>query len=317
VRRPVFDNRITRLLGIDIPITNAPMGGVVTPTLVSAVLEAGAMGLVPGSMGPAYARNFIQGLADKTNRPFGVNIPVSHVGPEPKIVDMILELGIKFVTTSTGRVPPYAARLKDAGVTVFHVVTSLETAREAADAGVDGLIVEGAEGGGQCGTGEVSMMVLLPMITSQIHLPVIAAGGIADGASMAAAFALGAEGVQMGTRMLASAESSVHDNFKQAVVLAAETDTMLLDRHNARPMRVLRTKATEPYEFATEGDAFKDLVSGVRRLYEHGEMEAGFAPVGQTIGRVEEILPVAEIIRRTIEEFGTVLSRLQGGYLAN
>jgi enoyl-[acyl-carrier protein] reductase II len=312
--RAVFDNRITRLLGVDVPIANAPMGGVVTPALVAAVAEAGAIGLMPGSMGSAYARGFFQAMAGTTNRPFGVNIPISF--SEPKIVDTVLELGVRFVTTSTGPVAPFTRRLQDAGVTVFHVVTSLETAKEAADAGVDGLIVEGAEGAGLRGEGEVSMMVLLPMITSRIDLPVIAAGGISDGASMAAAFALGAEGVQMGTRMLASAESAVHDNFKQAVVQAAETDTMLIDRHNRKPLRVLRTRATEPYEFATEGDAFRALVTGVPRLYEHGEMEAGFACVGQSVGRVAEVLPAAEIIRRTVEEFAEVVERMAGRHLA-
>jgi len=310
--QPIFDNRITRMLGVDIPIANAPMGGIVTPALTAAVAEAGAIGLMPGSMGSAYARNFFQAMGEITNRPFGANIPISY--SEAGVVETLLELGVRFITTSTGPVAPFTQRLQAAGVRVFHVVTSLETAQQAADAGVDGLIVEGSEGAGL--RGEVSMMVLLPLITSRIDLPVIAAGGIVDGASMAAAFALGAEGVQMGTRMLASAESGVHDNFKQAVVSAAETDTMLIDRHNRRPLRVLRTRTTETYEFATEGDAFKALVSGVPRLYEQGEMEAGFACVGQASGRVEEVLPVAEIIRRTVDEFGAVIDRLHGGYLA-
>jgi enoyl-[acyl-carrier protein] reductase II len=308
---PKFDNRVTRLLGVDIPIANAPMGGVVTPALTAAVAEAGAIGLVPGSMGQAYARNFLQALGGLTNRPFGVNIPLSYA--EPGVADALVELGVRFITTSTGPVAPFTRRLRDAGITVFHVVTSLEAAQQAADAGVDGLIAEGSEGAGL--RGDVSMMVLLPLITSRIDLPVIAAGGIVDGASMAAAFALGAEGVQMGTRMLASAESGVHDNFKQAVVAAAETDTLLIDRHRRRPLRVLRTSATEPYEFATEGDAFKALVSAVPRLYEHGEMQAGFACVGQASGRVDEILPAAEIVRRTVAEFGAVVGRLHGEHL--
>jgi enoyl-[acyl-carrier protein] reductase II len=157
-------------------------------------------------------------------------------------------------------------------------------------------------------------MVLLPLITSQIDLPVIAAGGISDGVSMAAAFALGAEGVQMGTRMLTSAESAVHDNFKQAVVSAAETDTIMINRHNQRPLRVLRTKATEKYEFASAGDPFKELMPDVIRLYQDGDTDVGFACVGQAAGRIEAVLPVAEIIRRTVDEFGSVIARLTGSH---
>lgn len=306
--QPVFDNRITRMLGIDIPIANAPMGGVVTPALVAAVAEAGAIGLMPGSMGSAYARDFFRTMAERTNRPFGVNVPMSFA--EPKIADTLLELGFRFVTTSTGPVALFTGRLQEAGVRVFHVVTSLEDAKKAADAGVDGLIVESSEGAGL--RGEVAMMVLLPLITSRIDLPVIAAGGITDGASMAAAFALGAEGVQMGTRMVASAESGVHDNFKQAVVSAAETDTILLNRHTHKPLRVLRTRTTETYEFAAEGDAFRELVTGVPRLYAEGDMESGFACVGESSGRVEAVLPAAEIIRRTVDEFGAIIGRLAG-----
>jgi enoyl-[acyl-carrier protein] reductase II len=153
-------------------------------------------------------------------------------------------------------------------------------------------------------------MVLLPLIAGAIDLPVIAAGGIADGKSMAAAFALGAEGVQMGTRMVASSESAVHDNLKQAVVSAAETDTMIINRHNRAPLRVLRTKSTERFEFATEGNPFKELVSEIPALYERGDIDAAFACVGEVSGRLSEVLPVAEIIRRTVDEFATVITRL-------
>jgi enoyl-[acyl-carrier protein] reductase II len=309
--QPVFDNRVTRLLGVDIPIANAPMGGVAGPALVSAVAGAGAIGMVPGSLGAATALEYIRAVRAQTNRPFGVNIPIQF--SDPAVVDTILEQGVRYVTTSTGPVAPYTGRLQKAGVAVFHVVTSLDDAKRAADAGVDGLIVESSEGAGL--RGEVAMMVLLPLVTSQIDLPVIAAGGIADGVAMAAAFALGAEGVQMGTRMVASAESAVHDNFKQAVVSAAETDTLMVNSHQRRPLRVLRSKTTAPYEFATEGDAFRELVSGVPKLYGEGDMESGFACVGQTAGRIEEVLPVAEIIRRTVEEFGAVVERMAGGHL--
>lgn len=310
---PVFDNRVTRLLGIDIPIANAPMGTVASPRLVSAVADAGAIGLVPGSLGAKRARDFMRTMGELTNRSFGANIPVAFT--DESIVDTLLEHRVRFVTTSTGPVAPYMPRLQAAGITVFHVVTSFETAERAADAGVDGLIVEGSEGGGLRGASEVPLMVLLPLVTSRIDLPVIAAGGIADGISMAAAFALGAEGVQMGTRMLASTEAGVHDNLKQAVVAASDSETIMINRHNQRPLRVLRTATTQRYEQDTQSDAFRDLIYDVPRLYEEGDMEVGFASVGQVSGRVEGVLPVADIIRRTVAEFGQVVGRLADAHL--
>jgi len=156
--------------------------------------------------------------------------------------------------------------------------------------------------------------VLLPLITSKLDVPVVAAGGIADGASMAAAFALGAEGVQMGTRMLSSLESGVHRNMKQAVLDAAETDTMLINRHNGKPVRVLRTPTTEPYELSSELDAMA-LIGNTLALYDDGEFEGTLPQLGAVAGRIEEILPASEIVRRTVEEFGDVLERLAGRYV--
>ena len=161
---------------------------------------------------------------------------------------MIVEEGIEFVTTSAGSPDKYGPVLKAAGLIVFHVVPTLKGAQRAIDAGVDGLVVEGSEGAGFKNPRDVTSMVLLPLIASKLDVPIVAAGGMADGRSMAAAFALGAEGVQMGTRMLSSEESGVHWNMKQAVLDAAETDTMLINRHNNKPVRVLRTPTTEPFE---------------------------------------------------------------------
>ncbi|SDF63779.1 enoyl-[acyl-carrier protein] reductase II [Pseudonocardia oroxyli] len=204
-----FANRVTQLLGVDIPILQAPMGFIAKPTLVAAVSEAGAMGLVPGSSGIDEVRADVRRTRELTDKPFGVNLPLAFV-KDPAIVDMIVEEGIRFVTTSAGSPTAHTPRLKEAGLTVFHVVPSLRGARKAIEAGVDGLVVEGSEGAGFKAPREVSSMVLLPLVASQVGVPVIAAGGIADGRSMAAAFALGAEGVQMGTRMVATRESPVH-----------------------------------------------------------------------------------------------------------
>lgn len=303
-----FNTRVTELLDVDIPIVQAPMGHVAKPPLVAAVAEAGAIGLVPGSLGLEEVRDDIRRTKELTSKRFGVNLPIAFVR-DPSIVDMIVEEGVDFVTTSAGSPAKYTPILKAAGLIVFHVVPSLDAARRAQDSGVDGLVVEGSEGAGFKNPREVSTMVLLPLVAAEIDLPIIAAGGIADGVSMAGAFALGADGVQMGTRMMASAESGVHANMKNAVVDARETDTLLINQHNRRPVRVLRTTTTERFEGATEGDPM-ELLGRIMELYEHGDLEASLPQCGAVAGRISEVLPAAEIIRRTVEEFRTVVERL-------
>ncbi|MCF7550238.1 nitronate monooxygenase family protein [Pseudonocardia sp. WMMC193] len=309
-----FANRVTQLLGVDIPILQAPMGFIAKPTLVAAVSEAGAMGLVPGSLGIDEVRADVRRTRELTDKPFGVNLPLAFV-KDPAIVDMIVEEGIRFVTTSSGSPTAHTPRLKEAGLTVFHVVPSLRGARKAIEAGVDGLVVEGSEGAGFKAPREVSSMVLLPLVASQVGVPVIAAGGIADGRSMAAAFALGAEGVQMGTRMVATRESPVHDAMKNAVVAADETATMLIGKHTGKQVRVLRTEATAPFELAVEGDPFA-LLGDIQKLYRDGDLDAGLAQLGQVAGRIEQIEPVAEIIRRTVAEFEDTCASLARRHLA-
>ena len=186
-------------------------------------------------------------MRDLTDKPFGVNIAQLFVR-DPKIVDFVVDQGVKFVTTSAGDPTKYTAQLKGAGLTVFHVVPTLRAALKAVDAGVDGLVVEGGEGGGFKNPRDVATMVLLPLVCSKVDVPVIAAGGICDGRSMAAAFALGAEGVQMGSRMVSAAESPVHQNWKDAIVGAAETDTVFLNRFSRPGLRALRTERSERLE---------------------------------------------------------------------
>ena len=311
---PHFDNRITRLLGVDVPIANSPMGFVAKPALVAAVAQAGGIGLVPGSIGIDWARKDIKRVRDLTDRPVGVNLPIAYV-QDPSIADMLVDEGIPFVTTSAGSPMAYTPILKAAGIKVLHVVTSLDTAKEAVDAGVDGLVVEGIEGAGLKGKTEVASSVLLPLLARSLDVPLIAAGGIADGVSMAAAFALGAEGVQMGTRMLASVEANVHDGLKQAVLRASETDTVLVNRQNGRPLRVLRTETTAALEFATEGDPMSELLANVLATYTEGIVENSLPSVGQVAGRIDSLLPVAEIMRNTVEEFGEVVGQLGERYL--
>jgi enoyl-[acyl-carrier protein] reductase II len=308
-----FENRVTRMFGVEIPIVQAPMGFIAKPALVSAVANAGAIGLVPGSLGIDEVREDIRETRSMTDKPFGVNLPIAFV-QDIAIIDMIVEEGIRFVTTSAGSPDKHTKTLKSAGLTVFHVVPSLKAALKAVDAGVDGLVVEGSEGAGFKNPRDVTSMVLLPLIASRVDVPIIAAGGMADGRSMAAAFALGAEGVQMGTRMVASVESPVHQNMKQAVVDAEETDTMMINQHNGRPVRVLRTAATAPFELSNEGNPMA-LLPQTLEMYRNGDLDAGLPQLGQVAGRIEAIQPAADIIRQTVAEFESTLGLLAQQYL--
>ena len=229
-------------------------------------------------------RDEIVKMRELTDKPFGVNIAQLFVR-DASIVDFVAENGVTFVTTSAGDPTKFTQALKDAGLTVFHVVPSLRGALKAVDAGVDGLVVEGNEGGGFKAPTGASTMVLLPLIASRVDVPIIAAGGVCDGRSMAAAFVLGAEGVQMGTRMVSAAESPVHDNWKQLICSSNEGDTLLLNRHSPPAFRVLRTGFSESAE--GEDRAVIPSLEAVRDLYFGGNMEASFAFSGQVAGRID------------------------------
>lgn len=308
-----FENRITALLGVDIPIVQAPMGYIARSRLASAVSAAGAMGIIETSSGDLEAiREEIAIMRTLTDRPFGVNIAQTFVR-DPSTVSFVIDQGIRFVTTSAGDPRRYTELLKSAGVTVFHVVPTLDAALRAVDAGVDGLVVEGTEGGGFKSPRDVSTMVLLPLITSRVEVPVIAAGGFVDGASMAAAFALGAEGIQMGTRMVATVESPIHENWKQAIVDARETDTLLLNRHTSPAVRVLRTERSSALEFDTERNAM-ELMAGYQDLYFGGDMEAALALAGTVAGRIERIETVSEVIERCARDCLDIIGALARTY---
>ena len=311
-----FRNRVTELLGVDIPIVQAPMGWIARSQLASAVSNAGAMGIIETSSGELdVIRDEIRTMRKLTARPFGVNIAQAFVR-DPAIVEFVVEQGVKFVTTSAGSPTRYTEPLKAAGLTVFHVVPTLRAALKAVDAGVDGLIVEGGEGGGFKAPQPSSTMVLLPLVCSKVDVPVIAAGGFVDGPTMAAALALGAEGVQMGTRMVSSAESPIHDNWKRAIVDATETDTVFLNRHSSPALRVLRTERATALEFDTERDAFAHF-GDHEAVYFRGELEEGLALSGEVAGRIESIRPVAEVIAETARDCLATIERLGRDYPAS
>jgi enoyl-[acyl-carrier protein] reductase II len=307
---PAFDNRVSRQLGITIPIVQAPMGWIARSRLASAVSNAGALGIIETSSGELDAvKDEIRAMRELTDRPFGVNIAQAFVR-DPSIADFVIDQGVEFVTTSAGSPTKYTSILKGAGLTVYHVVPTLQAALKAVDAGVDGLVVEGGEGGGFKSPTPVATMVLLPLVRSRVDVPIIAAGGITDGATMAAAFALGAEGVQMGTRMVSAAESPVHANWKQAIVDAAETDTLFLNQRHSPALRALRTERTQRL-LESPDNVFGEFGDAMA-LYFGGDMEAAIALAGQVAGRIDRVRPVADIVADTVREFGEVVRRLAG-----
>ena len=296
--------RITEMLGIDYPIVQAPMGWIARAQLASAVSNAGGLGIIETSSGELdTVRNEIIKMRELTDKPFGVNIAQLFVR-DPSIVQFVVDQGVKFVTTSAGDPTKYTAQLKDAGLTVFHVVPTLASALKAVAAGVDGLVVEGGEGGGFKNPRDVSTMVLVALIASKVDVPIVAAGGICDGRSMAAGFALGAHAVQMGTRMVSAAESPVNDNWKNAIIAAAETDTVFLNRFSRPGLRALRTERTNRLEHADHVDMSE--FGTATDLYFGGDMESSIALTGQVAGRIESVRPVAEILHETIREFRVV-----------
>jgi len=308
-----FKNRVTEMLGVDIPLVQAPMGWIARSQLASAVSNCGALGVIETSSGELDAiREEIKKMRALTDQPFGVNIAQAFVR-DPDIVSFVIDQGVKFVTTSAGSPERYTEQLKAGGLTVFHVVPSLKAALKAVECGVDGLVVEGGEGGGFKNPRDVATMVLLPLVRSKVDVPIIAAGGFVDGATMAAAFALGAEGVQMGTRMVSALESPVHENWKQAIVDAQETDTVFLNRFHSPALRALRTEKTSRLEREPDINAMAEFGTA-KDLYFGGDMESAIPLTGQVCGRIDSVRPVAEIIAEVREEFFATIERLADQY---
>ena len=308
-----IDNRVTRMTGTQYPIIQAPMGWIARAQLACAVSNAGGLGIIETSSGELdNIKREVQLMREMTDKPFGMNVALSYV-KGTNIIDFVIEQGIKFVTTSSGSPSVCTRDFQAAGITVFHVVPTLEMALKAIDAGVDGLVVEGGEGGGFKNPSPVSTMVLLPLIRSRVDVPIIAAGGISDGPSMAAAFALGAEGVQMGTRMLSCLESPVHDNWKQAVVAAKETGTVFLNQQGRPALRALRTERTAALEPQGKFNVMENM-AGIPQLYFGGDMEAAIPLSGQVCGRIDEVISARQVIDETISGFEKVMSGLARDY---
>jgi len=301
-------NRVLAHTGARYPIVQAPMGWIARSALASAVSEAGGLGIIETSSGETEAcKAEIRRMRELTSAPFGVNLPILFLRDEA-MLRFVCESGVRFVTTSAGSPAKFVAPLKAAGIVVYHAVPTVDAALKAVDAGVDGLVVEGAEGGGFKNPEEVSTLVLLQAIRARVDVPMIAAGGVCDGKGMAAAFACGAEGVQMGTRFVSSAESPVHANYKAAIVAAKETGTHVLNKRASPCIRALKTERTAAIHEA--GLMPPDTFANILDLYFGGDMEASVGLAGQTAGLIDEVKPVAAIIEETVAEFFAIAARL-------
>ncbi|MCH8331092.1 MAG: nitronate monooxygenase [Bacteroidetes bacterium] len=308
-------NRITELFGIEYPIIQAGMLWCASWELASAVSNAGGLGIIgSGSMYPDVLRTHIQRCKQATKNPFAVNVVLMYPDIE-KLMEIIVEEEVKIVFTSAGNPVTWTPFLKEKGITVVQVVPGVKFALKAEESGCDAIVAEGFEAGGHNGRDETTTFCLIPMVKNAISAPLIAAGGIGDGRGMLAAFALGAEGVQIGSRFAASLESSGHDSFKKAIVEAKEGDTKLMLKKLA-PVRVIKNKFYEQVQEAEDkGASSKELkeilgrARAKRGMFE-GNLEEGELEIGQVSGMIDEIKPAAQILKEIWDEFVGLKARL-------
>jgi len=302
------ENRITKLFNIKYPIIQAGMIWNSGWRLASAASNAGILGIIgAGSMYPEVLREHIVKCKKATDKPFGVNVPMLYPNLD-EIIEIIIAEGVKIVFTSAGNPKTYTKYLKEQGITVVHVVSSLKFALKSEEAGVDAVVAEGFEAGGHNGRDETTTFTLIPMVKEKISIPLIAAGGIASGRGMLAAMVLGADGVQVGSRFVASEESSAHQAFKEMVVAAKEGDTLLTLKELA-PVRMLKNKFFEEVmELYTTNPKKEQLIELLGRarakkgMFE-GDLENGELEIGQISSLIHDIKPVAYIVKEMIEEF--------------
>jgi enoyl-[acyl-carrier protein] reductase II len=303
-----MQNKITELFDIKYPIIQAGMIWASGWRLASAVSNAGGLGLLgAGSMYPEVLREHIHKCQQATQKPFGVNVPMLYPDID-KLMEIIVEMGVKIVFTSAGNPKTWTSYLKEKGITVVHVVSSLTFALKSQDAGVDAVVAEGFEAGGHNGRDETTTFTLIPTVKEKIHVPIIAAGGIATGRAMLAAMVLGADGVQVGSRFVASQEASSHQLFKQKVVEAGEGDTQLTLKELA-PVRLIKNKFYNDVQLAYQNGAspeeLKQLLGRARakRGMFEGDMEEGELEIGQVAALIHDIKPAAQIVTDMIAEF--------------
>jgi enoyl-[acyl-carrier protein] reductase II len=308
-----MQNRITSLFNIQYPLIQAGMIWCSGWELASAVSNAGGLGIIgSGSMYPNILEEHIEKCKAATDKPFAVNLPMLYPNIEEHIA-LIIKHQVPIVFTSAGNPKTYTARLKEQGITVVHVVSSAKFARKAQDAGVDAIVAEGFEAGGHNGRDETTTFCLIPMVKAEVDIPLIAAGGIGTGRGMLAAMNLGADGVQIGSRFVASPESSAHQNFKQVVLDTNEGDTMLTLKE-LTPVRLVKNafynQVHEAYEKGASAEELNALLGRGRAkkgMFE-GDLTEGELEIGQVAGLINEIKPAAEILQEIITEFKQALA---------
>lgn len=310
-----MQNRITQLFNIEFPIIQAGMIWCSGWELASAVSNAGGLGLIgSGSMYPEVLRDHIRKCKAATAKPFGVNVPLLYPDID-KHMNIIVEEGVKIVFTSAGNPATWTAWLKERGITVVHVVANTKFAKKCEAVGVDAIVAEGFEAGGHNGREETTTMCLIPMVREACSLPLIAAGGIGSGQAMAAAFCLGAEAVQVGSLFAASAESSAHEHFKQAIVDAGDGDTQLTLKE-LTPVRLIKNKFFRDVEAAYAADAGKPELEALlgrgrakKGMFE-GDLEEGELEIGQVSATIHNIRPAGDILRKMVSEYNETISQL-------
>lgn len=308
-------NRITELFGIKYPIVQAGMVWVSGYKLAVAVSECGGLGLIgAGSMKPDLLREHIQKAKEKTSKPFGVNIPLLR-GDAEDLINVVIEENVKIVFTSAGHPGKFIDKLKSNQVKVVHVVPSVKYAKKAEEVGCDAVVGEGYEAGGHNGFDEITTFCLIPMLVENVNIPVIAAGGIATGQQIAAAFALGAEGVQIGTRFAATVESSAHENYKIKVVEAQDNGTVIGFRKIGL-VRMLKNnfalRSIEAERNCANEEKLKEIWGEKREklgIFE-GNVDEGALEAGQSAGLIKEIMPVKDLIQKLIKEFDETIINL-------
>lgn len=306
-------NKITSLFGIQYPIIQAGMIWCSGWELASAVSNAGGLGIIgSGSMYPEILDEHVRKCKAATDKPFAVNLPMLYPDIE-KHIETIIKHKVPIVFTSAGNPKTYTAYLKEHGITVVHVVSSLKFALKAQEAGVDAVVAEGFEAGGHNGRDETTTLVLIPAVAKELQIPLIAAGGIGTGRAMLAAMNLGADAVQIGSRFVASIESSAHENFKKVVVDAKEGDTQLTLKE-LTPVRLVKNafyqKVNEAYDACASNDELQKLLGRGRAkkgMFE-GDLEEGELEIGQVSGLIDKILPAAEIVHEILNEYREALA---------
>jgi enoyl-[acyl-carrier protein] reductase II len=315
--------RLCDLLGIEYPIIQGGMVWIANAELAAAVSNAGGLGLISANAGMSLNGDQVENLKKQieitkglTSKPFGVNLPILNNPQIEALVDAVIKAKVKVVVTAAGNPALYTSRFKEAGIKVLHLVAAVRHAQSAERRGVDAVIAEGYEAGGHNGLDELTTLTLVPQVVDAVAIPVVAAGGIADARGVVAALALGADGVQMGTRFVATRECAAHQNFKDAIVKASDTDTAITGR-KLGPTRILKNEiATKLLDMEATGASAEELLAFIgssrsRTGQFEGDLANGEAYCGSIAGMIKEIKSVAEIIQNIVDDYDAVLARLR------